>query len=142
MSPRPHSTDSPDLEPQELTPNLVLAPGRDEDMSDTVTAPAGQTVIADGDRGCNRGYGHDHASLLTLTGQHRDAIHTATEGRFNALADFGHQKALADMEARNTDRFASVLNAIKEENGRTRELIQSQKVDDLRFCNLKLELAP
>ncbi len=109
-------------------------------MSDVVT-PTGQTVVSDG-----HGHSHNHdrsfeAALISQAGEHRTSLQLATESRFNARDSLDQLKGLADLEARTADRFSRVLNAIKEEAGRTREAMLQQKTDDLRFANLRLEIA-
>jgi hypothetical protein len=100
----------------------------DTPMTEAIVAPAGQTVI-DGDRG-HHGNGD---ALHLLAASHRISDKTGSESLTTMLA-------LKDSEARNADRFASVLDAIKSENGRTRELFLSEKLADERFKALRLEV--
>ncbi len=107
-------------------------------MTDAIVAPAGQTVI-DGNRG--RDHSSDVIVASTLASDHRVALQMATDGRFNDRNHADTLKTLGDVESRSADRFQAVLNAVKEENSRTRELILDQKTQDLRFANLRFELA-
>lgn len=109
----------------------------DAPMTDSIVSPSGQTVLAGNDH--DNGFAN-HAALLTLSGQQQAAVQVSNEGRFTSLQDIHTQRALHDLEARNADRIATVLTAIKDENARTRDCVLHQKIDDLRFSQMKAEL--
>jgi hypothetical protein len=100
-------------------------------MTDAIVAPAGQTVI-DGNRG--------HSNHSDHAGDHRIAMQLSTEGRFSDRNHSDTLKSFADLEARNGDKFAQILTAIKEEAGRTRETFLKDKLDEERFKSLRLEV--
>ncbi len=127
--------------PQPLPTPAAPKPQKEEPMTDAIVAPAGQTVI-DGSRG--HAHTSDHPVALvaaTLASDHRVALQMATDGRFTDRNHADTLKSLGDIESRSADRFQAVLNAVKEENSRTRELILDQKTQDLRFANLRFEIA-
>ena len=96
-------------------------------MTDSIVAPAGQTVI-DGN------HGHNHGDALhLLAASHRISDKTGSDSLTTMLA-------LKDSEARTADRFSAVLDAIKSEAGRTREVFLSEKLTDERFARLRLEV--
>jgi hypothetical protein len=96
--------------------------------SDTVVLPAGQASVVGGHDDHNHG-----DALHLLAASHRISDKTGSESLTAMLA-------LKDSEARTADRFATVLDAIKSENGRTRELFLSEKLQDERFKTLRLEV--
>ncbi len=103
-------------------------------MTDVVTPP-NTTVVSDGHDD------HSNAALWALSGDHRNSLQLATEGRFTALADLGHQKALADVEARTQVQFGDIKALILAEADKTRHCLMQQKIDDLRHENTKLSVS-
>jgi hypothetical protein len=102
-------------------------------MTDVVTPP-NTTVVSDGHDD------HSNAALWAMSGDHRNSLQVSNEGRFTALADLSHQKALADLEARSSDRIAQVLTYIKEEGDKTRQCLMQQEIDRLRADNTRLSV--
>jgi len=126
------------------TPMPAVEPEKaDIPMSDTVLTPNGQSAIVGHDRGhgCHEGSKAFEAALFTQAGDHRSALQIATEGRFNERAHADTLRSFTDLERQNGERFATLATQVKEEAMRTREMIQAQKIDDLRMANLRLELA-
>jgi hypothetical protein len=124
-----------DAEPVPASPAIEApVPQKEEPMSDTTVAPAGQTVVSGNDHD-----DHSHAGLWAVAGDHRISAQLATEGRIDGLATTFNLKAIADSEARNADRFSQVLTYIKEEGDKTRHCLMQQEIDRLRSDNVKLE---
>ncbi len=107
--------------------------------TDTILTPAGQSaVVGHGREGC---LDHGNASALhLLASDHRNAIQVATEGRFTEHAHADTLREFTNLEARNGERFATLANQVKEEASRTREMIQAQTIESLRFDKLRLEM--
>ena len=103
--------------------------------SDTVISPPGQATVV-GNDDCHHG---DHA-LHLLAATHRNGEHIGISGRLAGQDQLTLMLALKDSESRGADRFTAVLDAVKSEASRTRELIQEQKNLDLRFQNLRFEV--
>ena len=98
-------------------------------MTDSLIAPAGQALIQGNDRCDDR----NDSALHLLAASHRVSDRTASDSLTTMLA-------LKDSEARTADRFSAVLDAIKSEAGRTREVFLSEKLADERFKSLRLEV--
>jgi len=109
---------------------LAIEPGKDIQMSsETVISPPGQAIVSGGNDRCDR----NDSALHLLAASHRVSDRTASDALTTMLA-------LKDSEARNSDRFAEVLNAIKSEASMTRETFLKNDLEKERFKSLKLEV--
>ncbi len=121
------------------TPSEAPAPQKELPMSsDTVITPPGQATVV--------GHGNTHdrsfeAALIADAGHQRTSNLLGLEGRFTALADQTHTKALADVEARSQIQIGELKTLILAEADKTRHCVMQQKIDDLRHENTKLSLS-